>query len=282
MERVRKSGLARAVRNNPFAVLGLVLVLVFLLVAAFPGLFTDQDPRRLDVTRRLLPPSADHPAGTDNMGMDQFARIVYGARVTLQNVVVVLTIATSVGLLVGSTSGFVGGIVDEVLMRTTDVVLAFPSLILAIAVNTVLGRGLLQTMIAVAFAWWPSYARLIRGEVLRVKNEEYITAAEALGARPLRVFGKHVLPNIFGIIMVRVTLDVGFVALTTAGLSFLGLGAEPPTPEWGRMVAEGRDYLLQQWWMATFPGLALFGVVVGFNLFGEIVRDWLDPSGINR
>lgn len=281
-ERIRKSGFGRAVRNNPFAVPGLVIVVAFLVVAAFPGLFGQADPTKIDMKQRMLPPSAEHPAGTDWMGMDQYSRVIYGARVTLQNVTIVLAIATSAGFLVGSTAGFLGGYVDEVLMRVTDVFLAFPSLILAIAVNSVLGRGLFQTMLAVGFSWWPSYARLIRGQVLSVKNEEYVTAAKALGARPLRVLLKHVTPNCLAVVIVRVTLDVGFVALTTAGLSFLGLGVEPPTPEWGRMVAEGRDYLLQQWWMATFPGLALFLVVVGFNLFGEIMRDWLDPSGINR
>jgi peptide/nickel transport system permease protein len=281
-QRFLKSGFWRAVRNNPFAAPGLLIVVGFLVIAVFPGLFAQADPTKINMGDRMLPPSAEHPAGTDWMGMDQYSRIIYGARVTLQNVAIVLAIATSAGFLVGSTAGFLGGYVDEVLMRVTDVFLAFPSLILAIAVNSVLGRGLFQTMLAVGFSWWPSYARLIRGQVLCVKNEEYVMAAEALGAKPSRVLLKHVLPNCFATVIVRITLDVGFVALTTAGLSFLGLGVEPPTPEWGRMVAEGRDYLLQQWWMATFPGLALFLVVVGFNLFGEIVRDWLDPSGINR
>jgi peptide/nickel transport system permease protein len=279
---VRRSRFTRAVRNNPFSVPGLVIVCAFLLVALFPGPFATHDPKKISLPDKFLPPSSEHIAGTDSMGMDQYSRIIYGARVTLQNVFVVLMIATSVGYVIGSAAGFFGGHVDEVLMRTTDVFLAFPSLILAIAVNSVLGRGLVQTMLAVGFSWWPSYARLIRGQILSVKYEEYVTAARAIGARPVRMLLRHVLPNCFVPVIVRITLDVGFVALTTAGLSFLGLGAEPPTPEWGRMVAEGRDYLLQQWWVATFPGLALFLVVVGFNLFGEIIRDWLDPSGINR
>lgn len=279
---VRRSRLTRAVRNNPFSIPGLVIVCAFLLVALFPAPFTRHDPTKLSLPDKFSPPSSEHFAGTDSMGMDQYSRIIYGARVTLQNVTVVLAIAASVGYVIGSTAGFLGGYVDEVLMRITDVFLAFPSLILAIAVNSVLGRGLVQTMLAVGFSWWPSYARLIRGQILSVKYEEYVTAARAIGARPVRLLLKHILPNCFAPVIVRITLDVGFVALTTAGLSFLGLGAEPPTPEWGRMVAEGRDYLLRQWWVATFPGLALFLVVVGFNLFGEIIRDWLDPSGINR
>ena len=167
-------------------------------------------------------------------------------------------------------------------MRVTDVFLAFPVLILAIAVNAVLGRGLIQTMLAVGFSWWPGYARFIRGQVLSVKMEEYVTGARAVGVTPLRILSHHILPNCSAPILVRVTLDSGFVALTTAGLSFLGLGAEPPIPEWGRMVAEGRDYLLHHWWVSTFPGLALFLIVVGFNLFGEVLRDWLDPTGIGH
>jgi peptide/nickel transport system permease protein len=167
-------------------------------------------------------------------------------------------------------------------MRISDIFLAFPALILAISLNAALGRGLIQSMLAVGWSWWPSYSRLIRGQILSVKNEEYVTAAECIGASKSRILIKHVLLNCFDPIIVSITLDVGYIALTTAGLSFLGLGAAPPTPEWGRMVAEGRDYLLDQWWVTTFPGLALFVLVVSFNLFGELVRDWLDPSAIGR
>ena len=167
-------------------------------------------------------------------------------------------------------------------MRFTDIIIAFPFLILAIAVNAALGRGLLQTMLAVGFSWWPGYARLVRGQILAVKNEEYVTAARALGGSNLRIMARHVFRNSVDPIIVRVTLDIGLVALATSGLSFLGLGAAPPTPEWGRMVADGRDFLLDQWWISTYPGLALFLVVVGFNLVGMILRDWLDPSSVGR
>ena len=279
--RIRRSRFLRAVRNNPIAVLGLVVVVAFFVLAFFPGLFTEYNPIKLSLKDKLLPPSAEHRFGTDQLGMDIFTRVIYGARTTLRVVIVVLLIAVSGGYLVGSLSGYLGGRVDLLLMRITDVFLAFPPLILAIALNAALGRGLLQTMIAVGLSWWPSYSRLIRAQIMSVKNEEYVTAARAMGASSPRILIRHVLLNCFDPIIVAITLDVGYVALTTAGLSFLGLGSEPPTPEWGRMVAEGRDYLLDQWWVTTFPGLALFLQVVGFNLFGEIVRDWLDPSSID-
>jgi len=258
------------------------IAVLFLVLAAFPELFTQYDPIKLNLRAKLLPPSSEHWFGTDQLGMDIYTRVVYGARTTLLVVIIVLAIATTIGYLVGSVAGFAGGKIDDIFMRITDIFLAFPSLILALSVNAVLGPGLPQTMLAVGFSWWPSYARLIRGQVLSVKNEEYVVAARAIGVKPRRVLIQHVLRNSFDPVIVRVTLDVGFVALTTAGLSFLGLGAQPPTPEWGRMVAEGREFLLDQWWVSTFPGLALFLVVVGFNLFGEILRDWLDPSAVNR
>lgn len=278
----RRGRLTKALANNPVATIGLVFVGAFLLLSAAPTLVATSDPTAVNLVNRLQSPSALHPFGTDHMGMDVFSRVVHGARTTLFIVIVVLSIAVSIGTVVGIVAGYAGGIVDEILMRVTDVMLAFPFLVLAIALNAALGRGMWQTMLAVGLAWWPSYARLVRGQILAVKNNEYVVAARALGSRSPRVVLQHVVPNAFDPVLVRITLDVGFVALTTAGLSFLGLGVEPPTPEWGRMVAEGRDYLLTQWWITTFPGLALFIVVVGFNLLGIIVRDWLDPSGVNR
>ncbi|MCY4354296.1 MAG: ABC transporter permease [Truepera sp.] len=272
----------KAVRNNPFSVLGIVIILAFFVFAIYPQGFTRYDPELLSLRTRLLPPSSEHWLGTDQYGMDVFTRVIYGARTTLYIVVVVLAIATGIGFVVGTVAGYFGGVVDEILMRFTDIIIAFPFLILAIAVNAALGRGLLQTMLAVGFSWWPGYARLVRGQILAVKNEEYVTAARALGGSNLRIMARHVFRNSVDPIIVRVTLDIGLVALATSGLSFLGLGAAPPTPEWGRMVADGRDFLLDQWWISTYPGLALFLVVVGFNLVGMILRDWLDPSSVGR
>lgn len=280
-KRFRRSNFLKAARNNPVAVPGLFIALLFIIVALVPAPFATHDPIKLNLTERLLPPSSEHWLGTDSVGMDVYSRVIYGARTTLQIVTVVLVIAVTLGCLIGGIAGYFGGWVDEVLMRVTDVMLAFPFLVLAIAVNAALGRGLIQTMLAVGLSWWPSYARLVRGQILSVRNNEYVMASRATGASSIRTLFGHVFPNSFDPILVRVTLDVGLVALTTAGLSFLGLGAEPPTPEWGRMVAEGRDYLLDQWWITTYPGLALFLVVVGFNLLGLIIRDWLDPSTVN-
>lgn len=281
-KRIRRSSFIRAARNNPVANLGLFIVCAFLLIALFPDSLTRYDPIKVNLSDKLAPPSSKYIFGADHMGRDIYTRVIYGASVTLRNVVVVITIAGSIGFVIGSTAGYLGGKVDEVLMRVTDVFLCFPTFILAMAINTVLGRGLLQTMVAVGIAWWGSYARLVRSLILSVKYEEYVTAARSIGAGSFRVVTRHVLPNCFSPIIVKMTVDIGFVALTTAGLSFLGLGVLPPTPEWGRMVNEGRDYLLLQWWASTFPGMALFLFVVGANLVGEIVRDWLDPSGINR
>lgn len=279
---LRRSRFVRALRHNPISIIGIVIAIIFFTFAIIPESFTQYNPIKLNLGDRLLPPSSEHWFGTDSVGLDIYTRVIFGARTTLLVVIVVLSIATSIGYLVGATAGYFGSWYDDLFMRLTDIILAFPSLILAVAVNAALGRGLTQTMLAVGFSWWPSYARLIRGQVLSVKNEEYVTAARSVGAGTFRVLVSHVLRNSFDPVVVRITLDVGFVALTTAGLSFLGLGAEPPTPEWGRMVADGRDYLLAQWWVTTFPGLALFMVVVGFNLVGEVLRDWLDPSVINR
>jgi peptide/nickel transport system permease protein len=202
--------------------------------------------------------------------------------VTLSSTLMVLVLAAGVGTIVGALAGFYGGWIDMATMRVTDMFLAFPALILALAINAALGRGLTQAMLAVAVSWWPSYARLVRGQVLATKEEEYVTAARVLGVPVPALIGKHILLNSFPPILVRMTLDIGFIALTTAGLSFLGLGVEPPTPEWGRMVADGRSFLLDQWWWTTFPGLALFLVVVGSNLTGDVVREALDPSLVNR
>jgi peptide/nickel transport system permease protein len=258
------------------------MLAVVVIAALAPGLLTHYDPVKLLLQDKFLPPSAEHWFGTDDVGRDVYTRVVYGARVTLLSTLMVLVLAASIGTVVGALAGFYGGWLDSAVMRVTDMFLAFPALILALAINAALGRGLTQAMLAVAISWWPSYARLVRGQVLSTKQEEYVTAAQVMGAPAPVVIGKHILLNSFPPILVRMTLDIGFIALTTAGLSFLGLGVEPPTPEWGRMVADGRAYLLDQWWWTTFPGLALFLLVVGSNLTGDVVRESLDPSLVNR
>ena len=256
-------------------VAGIVIVGLFATMAVVPSLFTGQDPAVLNLEGRLTPPSSIHWLGTDATGNDIYTRIVYGSRTTLSTVIAVLAIASLVGAAIGSVSGYVGGRLDGLLMRTTDVFLAFPPLILALATNAVLGRGLLQTVFAVAFLWWPAYARLVRGQILAVRQREFVESARVIGASRFRII-RHMVPNVIDPVIVRVSLDAGFVALTAASLSYLGLGAQPPTPEWGRMVAEGQLFLLDQWWVAAFPGIVLFILVVGFNLIGEALGDRLN------
>jgi len=281
-ESLRRSRSYRALRASPLGILGVAMLALVVIAALAPGLLTHYDPVKLLLQDKFLPPSAEHWFGTDDVGRDVYTRVVYGARVTLLSTLMVLVLAASIGTVVGALAGFYGGWLDSAVMRVTDMFLAFPALILALAINAALGRGLTQAMLAVAISWWPSYARLVRGQVLSTKQEEYVTAAQVMGAPAPVVIGKHILLNSFPPILVRMTLDIGFIALTTAGLSFLGLGVEPPTPEWGRMVADGRAYLLDQWWWTTFPGLALFLLVVGSNLTGDVVREALDPSLVNR
>jgi peptide/nickel transport system permease protein len=282
LQTLRRSRSWRALRANPFGVLGVVMLVVVFLAALVPGLLTQYDPVKLNLQDKFLSPSVTHWFGTDDVGRDVYTRVIFGARVTLSSTLMVLVLAAGIGTIVGSLAGFYGGWIDTVMMRVTDMFLAFPALILALAINAALGRGLTQAMLAVAISWWPSYARLVRGQVLSTKQEEYVTAARVMGSPVPALIGKHILLNSFPPILVRMTLDIGFIALTTAGLSFLGLGVEPPTPEWGRMVADGRSFLLDQWWWTTFPGLALFLLVVGSNLTGDVVREALDPSLVNR
>lgn len=282
LKALRRSRFLRTLRASPFGVAGLLMLLIVAVAAAVPELLTHYDPISLRLQDKFLPPSATHWFGTDDVGRDVYTRVIFGARVTLLSTLMVLVLAAGVGTVAGAVAGFNGGWADTAVMRVTDMFLAFPSLILALAINAALGRGLTQAMIAVAISWWPSYARLVRGQVLATKQEEYVTAARVMGASPWSLISRHILLNSFPPILVRMTLDVGFIALTTAGLSFLGLGVEPPTPEWGRMVADGRSYLLDQWWWTTFPGLALFLLVVGSNLTGDVVRESLDPSLVNR
>lgn len=266
-----------ALRRNPLGAVGFLLLAAMVLVAIFADQIAPYDPLLLKVDERLQPPSLAHPFGTDTMGRDILSRVIYGSRISLRVAALVLVIALGVGVTVGASAGYLGGMFDEVMMRVTDIFLAFPPLILALAVNAGLGPGIESAMFAVAFTWWPGYARMIRAQVLSAKSNLYVEAARAIGASQGRVLLLHILPNCIGPTIVQLTLDAGYVVLTTAGLSFVGLGAQPPTPEWGFMVSEGRKFILSQWWSPTFPGLALCLLVVGFNLFGDFLRDLLDP-----
>jgi peptide/nickel transport system permease protein len=264
-------------RGNWLNALATFLVLLVVVSALFGNWIVPYDPIKMELAHRLEAPSGDHFFGTDDFGRDVFSRVVAGARVSLRISLLVLVVAVSVGFLVGSLAGLLGGWVDEVLMRLTDLFLAFPALVLAMAITASLGASLDNTMIALSTVYWPWYARLVRAQVLSLREREYITAARCIGVTTPRLIGRHLLPNLFPILVTQATLDIGYVVLSTAGLSFLGLGAQPPTPEWGAMITAARSYMRESWWFTTFPGLALAITVLGFNLMGDGLRDCLDP-----
>ncbi len=269
---------SRALLRNPLALVGLAIVILLIVVAAFAPLFATHDPFAQNLPLRLQPPSAAYWLGTDELGRDIYSRIVHGARITLVIVGLVVVIVAPVGLLVGTVSGYFGGWVDVVLMRTTDVFLAFPRLILALALVAALGPGIENAILAIAITAWPPYARVARAETLTVRNSDFINAARLQGAGPLRIIFGHIVPLCISSVIVRITLDMAGIILTAAGLGFLGLGAQPPLPEWGAMISSGRKFLLDQWWVATMPGIAIFAVSLAFNLLGDGLRDVLDPK----
>lgn len=265
-------------RANPMAMVGLGLVLLLVLVATLAPLLAPQSPTVQDLAMRLQPPSAAHWLGTDELGRDIYARIVWGSRITLAIVALVTIIVGPVGLLVGTVAGYAGGWLDTVLMRVTDVFLAFPRLILALAFVAALGPGIDNAIIAIAITAWPPYARLARAETLAIRHGDFIAAAKMQGASPLRIVLVHIAPLCTSSLVVRLTLDMAGIILTAAGLGFLGLGAQPPTPEWGAMISSGRQYVLDYWWVAAMPGFAIILVSLGFNLLGDGLRDVLDPK----
>ena len=268
----------RSFARNPLGLVGLAIVVLLLLCAAFAPWIATADPTAQDLTLRLQPPSGAHWLGTDRMGRDTFSDLIYGSRVTLYIVVLVLVIAAPVGLLVGSTAGYIGGKTDQVLMRITDIFFSFPRLVLALAFVASLGPGLNNAIIAIALTAWPAYARVARAETLAVRKSDFISAVRTQGASSWRIIFRHVMPLSLPSVVVRATLDMAGVILTAAGLGFLGLGAQPPTPEWGAMISVGRENILDQWWVPAVPGMAIFIVSLGFNLLGDGLRDVLDPK----
>lgn len=264
-------------RRNRLMVVGTSIIVFLLLVAAFAPLFTTVDPYEQILPSRLLPPSTEHYFGTDGLGRDIYSRVVYGSRVTLTIVFLVAAISAPLGLVIGVFAGYIGGAIDEILMRLSDVFLAFPKLILAIAFAAALGPGVENAIVAISVANWPSYARLARAETLSVRHNDYIQVIRSMGASNLRIMVGHITPMCLSSIIVRLSLDMGTIILTAAGLGFLGLGAQPPVPEWGLMVSDGRQFLVDQWWVSTLPGFAILVVVMGFNLMGDGIRDILDP-----
>lgn len=270
-------------RRNPLAMAGLAIVAVLLVFAAAAPMIAPYDPLAQDLGRRLLPPGTPgHWLGTDDFGRDIWSRIVYGARITLRIVALVAVTAPVIGLLVGTVAGYFGGWIDAVLMRITDIFLAFPRLILALALVAVLGPGINNAVLAIALTAWPPYARVARAETLTVRSSDYIAAVRLQGAGAGRIILGHVMPMCLSSVIIRVTLDMAGVILIAAGLGFLGLGVQPPVPEWGLMISSGRKFLFEQWWVATMPGLAIFIVSLGFNLLGDGLRDVLDPRSAGR
>lgn len=281
-QRTLSSTVIEFLRHSPLNLLGVVLIALFLFLVVFGSVLAPHDPIQPNVALKLQPPSSTYWFGTDELGRDVFSRVLSGAKYSLGIAFIILSIAVVVGTLVGLIAGYVGGLVDELLMRLTDLFLAFPALVLAMAIAATLGRNLQNTVIALTVVYWPWYARLVRGQVLWLKEREFIEAARALGASPWRIVGRHILPNTLAVIIVQLTLDVGYAVLATSGLSFLGLGAQPPTPEWGTMIAGARTFFRDAWWYITFPGLALTLTVLGFNLLGDGLRDFLDPRTRRR
>ncbi len=265
-------------RRNPIAMAGLIIIAGLVLAALFAPLLTASDGLQPNLGQRLQPASWEHWFGTDQLGRDIYDRIVWGSRITLYIVGLVSIIVVPVGLAIGTVAGYVGGWVDNVLMRLTDIFLAFPRLILALALVAALGPGIENAVLAIALTTWSPYARIARAEVLTIRRSEFILAAQAQGASTLRIIRRHVLPLCLASVIVRLTLDMAGIILTAAGLGFLGLGAQPPTPEWGAMISNGRQLLLDQWWVPTVPGIAIFTVSLGFCLLGDGLRDVLDPK----
>jgi len=266
-------------RSNRLSVVGLSLVIVITLTAIFaPALAPHPEDagRVVKFAQAHRPPSAQFWFGTDEIGRDIFSRVLYGSRISLSLGFMVLGIAVGIGVPLGLVAGYWGGSVNAVIMRITDMFLAVPPLVLALAVSAALRPSFTTSMVAISFAWWPWYTRLVQGEVLSIREEQYVKAAETVGASRWRIAFREILPNCISPVIVKLTLDMGFVILLGAALSFLGLGAQPPTPAWGTMIAEGRVYLPGNWWAATFPGLAIFITVMGFNLLGDGLRDVLD------
>ncbi|MCS7252331.1 MAG: ABC transporter permease [Anaerolineae bacterium] len=265
-----------SLRQSAALLIGLLLIGMWVLIALLAPMIAPYSPVEQRLSERLSPPSLSHPFGTDELGRDVFSRVLYGARISLPIGFGVVALTALLGTTLGAIAGFVGGLLDELIMRLSDAVLAFPSLILAMAITAVLGPGLNNAMLAIVLVLWPEYARLMRGQVIYLREMEYVTAARAIGVPEHRILGRHILPNAASVILVKASLDVGNAILLAAALSFVGLGAVPPMPEWGAMVAAARQKFFE-WWIGTFPGLAILTTVVGFNFLGDGLRDFLDP-----
>jgi len=264
-------------KRSPLTLVGMVIILFLVLTALFAPFIAPYDPFQIDPPNRLKPPSLEHWFGTDTAGRDMLSRVIFGTRISIRIGATVVFLTVISGSLIGLFSGYFGGIFDAVVMRITDIFFSVPYLILAMAITAALGPGLPNAMLSLILVWWPIYARLIRGQVLQIREAPYIEAARGLGASRCRIIFRHILPNAATPIIVQASLDFGNAIMYAAALSFIGLGAQPPAPEWGAMISLARNYLQDSWWFATFPGLAILVTVLGFNLLGDGIRDMTDP-----
>lgn len=274
--------IVRFLLGNPTSAFGLLVLAILIVVAVLAPLLATHDPYLQDLANTLHPPGNDHLFGTDELGRDIFSRLVYGSRITLTIITLVSVVVGPIGIAVGTTAGYFGGLFDLVMMRITDIFLSFPSLILSLAFVAALGPSLNNAVIAIALTSWPPIARLARAETLTIRSADYISAARLQGASPARIIMRSIVPMCLPSVLIRLTLNMATVILTAAGLGFLGLGAQPPMPEWGAMIATGRHYMIDSWWLVTFPGLAILCVSLAFNLLGDGLRDALDPKQMNR
>jgi len=268
----------RRALHNVGAVIGIALLLLVVLVGIFSPQLSRYDPLALDLSQKFQPPSPQHFFGTDELGRDVFSRVVMGTRISFQVAGEVLLIAGMTGVLLGVIAGFRGRFADEIIMRAADIFLAFPSFLLAMAIVAALSASIQNAILAIAIAWWPRYARLLRAQVLAIKNTPYVDAARSIGAGDWRIMLRHVLPNCLAPLIVQLTTDAGAAILNTSALSFVQLGARPPMPEWGLMISQGRNFILNYWWIPTFPGLAIAIAVGGFMFLGDGLRDLWDPQ----
>lgn len=268
----------KRILKNKFALLGLIFIFFVFFIAIFSSYIAPYDPYRINVYKVLEPPSIEHPFGTDELGRDVFSRVVYGARVSLEVGFLAMGIAILTGTILGAIAGYYGGWIDTVIMRLVDVMLAFPTLFLILAVVAVLEPSIYIIMVVIGLTGWMDVARLVRAEVLSLKEREFILAARAIGAGSGRIIFKHILPNAIYPVIVAATFSVGGAILIESGLSFLGLGIQPPEPSWGGILSIGKDYITVAWWLSLFPGIAIFLTVLSFNLLGEALRDAIDPK----
>jgi peptide/nickel transport system permease protein len=270
----------RRFRQSPLSMAGLAIIVVLLAIALVGPLFVPYPKDAtgaINIREKLDPPTLTHLFGTDQVGRDVFTRVIVGARVSLLAGLVVIALALTIGTVLGAIAGFFGGRTSETIMRVTDIFLTIPDLILAMAFAAALGAGLLNVMIAVSLVWWPGYCRLTRANVIALRDSQFAEAARAVGSSEARILVRHVLPNAMPTVLVKASMDIGFAILTTAALGFIGLGTQPPTPDWGVMISDGRKYLREAWWFSTFPGLAILLAVLAFNMLGDGLRDVLDP-----